>query len=84
MLFCGFVDKDLVFNVIYRDEALNFPIKRCRIEQFIHKGYSIVPENCTVLKLTTDSEAIVYLNTNQSPDSRSSRTFIIKDYLVKV
>ncbi|HON09985.1 MAG TPA: DNA topoisomerase IV subunit A [Chitinispirillaceae bacterium] len=86
MLFCGFVDKDLVFNVIYRDEATKFPyIKRCRIEQFIlNKGYSIVPENCTVLKLTTDSEAIVSLEYKPKPRLKVlEETFIIKDYLVK-
>jgi topoisomerase-4 subunit A len=86
MLFCGFVDKDIVFNVIYRDEATKFPyIKRCRIEQFIlNKGYSIVPENCTVLKLTTDSEAIVSLEYKPKPRLKVlEETFIIKDYLVK-
>ena len=86
MLFCGFVDKDIVFNVIYRDEATKFPyIKRCRIEQFIlNKGYSIVPENCTVLKLTTDSEAIVTLEYKPKPRLKVlEETFIIKDYLVK-
>ncbi len=86
MLYCGFVDKDLVFNVVYRDEKSKFPyLKRCKIEQFIlNKGYSIVPDNCTVLKLTTDSESIVTLEYKPKPRLKVlEETFIIKDFLVK-
>ncbi|NLG16552.1 MAG: DNA topoisomerase IV subunit A [Fibrobacter sp.] len=86
MLYCGFVDKDLVFNVVYRDDKSKFPyLKRCKIEQFIlNKGYSIVPDNCTVLKLTTDSESIVTLEYKPKPRLKVlEETFIIKDFLVK-
>ena len=63
MLYCGFADKETlaktVFTVVFRDDETGYPyIKRCQIEQFIlNKGYSIVPEKCTPLKLTTDPNA---------------------------
>jgi len=86
MLYCGFVDKELVFNVVYRDDKTKFPyLKRCRIEQFIlNKGYSIVPENCTVLKLSTDSEGIIKLEYKPKPKLKVlEETFVINDFLVK-
>ncbi len=86
MLYCGFVDKELVFNVVYRDDKTRFPyLKRCKIEQFIlNKGYSIVPENCTVLRLSTDSEAIVTVEYKPKPKLKVlEETFVIKDFLVK-
>lgn len=86
MLYCGFVDKELVFNVVYRDDKTKFPyLKRCRIEQFIlNKGYSIIPENCTVLKLSTDSEGIVKVEYKPKPKLKVlEETFVINDFLVK-
>jgi len=86
MLYCGFVDKELVFNVVYRDDKTRFPyLKRCKIEQFIlNKGYSIIPENCTVLKLSTDSEGIVNVEYKPKPKLKVlEETFVINDFLVK-
>lgn len=86
MLYCGFVDKELVFNVVYRDDETKFPyLKRCKIEQFIlNKGYSIIPDNCTVLKLTTDSEGIINVEYKPKPKLKVlEETFVIKDFLVK-
>ncbi len=86
MLYCGLVDKDLVFNIVYREESTKFPfLKRCKIEQFIlNKGYSIVPEGCTVLKLTIDSDSIITAEYKPKPRLKVlEETFIIKDFLVK-
>ncbi len=86
MLHCGFVDKELVFNVVYRDDETRFPyLKRCKIEQFIlNKGYSIVPDNCTVLKMSTDSEGIVSVEYKPKPKLKVlEETFVIRDFLVK-
>lgn len=86
MLYCGLVDKDLVFNVIYREESTKYPfLKRCKVEQFIlNKSYSIVPGNCTVLKLTTDSDSIVNIEYKPKPRLKVlEETFIIKEFLVK-
>ncbi len=86
MLYCGFVDKELVFNVVYRNNATGYPyIKRCRIEQFIlNKGYSIIPENCTVLKLITDSSATIRCEYKPKPRLKIlEEDFKISDYLIK-
>jgi topoisomerase-4 subunit A len=90
MLYCGFADKETlaktVFTVVFRDDETGHPyIKRCKIEQFIlNKGYSIVPENCTPLKLTTDPNAELMVEYKPLPRIRVlEETFKVKDYLVK-
>jgi len=86
MLYCGFVDKDLVFSAIYRDEATRFPyVKRFKIEQFIlNKGYTLVPDNCTLLRLTTDPEAVVTVEYKPKPRLKVlEESFNVKEYLVK-
>jgi topoisomerase-4 subunit A len=86
MLHCGFVDKDLVFTAIYRDEETKFPyIKRFKIEQFqLNKGYSIVPDNCTLLRLTTDPNAVVTIEYKPKPRLKVlEEDFKVKNFLVK-
>lgn len=86
MLYCGFVDKDLVFNIIYRDDVTKFPyLKRCRIEKFIlNKGYTLVPDKCTILRFSTDSDSVVTLEYKPKPRLKVlAESFFVKDYLVK-
>lgn len=90
MFYCELMDKDkapeIVFNVLYKENESGYPyLKRCTIEQFIlNKGYSIVPDNCTPLKLTTDSESVVTLEYKPKPRLKVlEETFMFKDYLVK-
>ena len=86
MLHCSIVDKEQVFNVIYRDDVTGYPyLKRCRIEQFIlNKGYMIVPEKCTVLKLTTDSACTIQCEYKPKPRLKVlTEEFTIADFLVK-
>ncbi len=90
MLHCGFADKETlantVFTVVFRDDETGYPyIKRCRIEQFIlNKGYSIVPDKCTPLKLTTDRHAELFVEYKPGPRIRVlEEKFSIDDYLVK-
>ncbi|MDG5813532.1 DNA topoisomerase IV subunit A [Chitinispirillales bacterium ANBcel5] len=86
MLYCGFVDKDLVFNVIYRDNKTKLPyLKRCKIDKFIlNRGYQLVPDKCTILKLTTDSKAVVTLQYKPKPRLKVlDETFMLNDYQVK-
>lgn len=85
MLHCGFVDKDVVFNVVYRD-AKGFPyIKRCTIEKFIlNKTYDLIPDSCKLLKLTTDSDKIVALDYKPRPRLRKlNEEFSIAQYPVR-
>jgi topoisomerase-4 subunit A len=90
MLYCGFADRETtsktVFTVVFKDDETGFPyIKRCQIEQFIlNKGYSIVPEKCTPLKLTTDPHAELQVEYKPLPRIRVlEETFKVKDYLIK-
>lgn len=86
MLFCGFVDKEQVFTVLYKDNKTGYPyIKRCKIEKFIlNKGYMLVPENCTVLKLTTVMDSVIHVEYKPKPRLKVlEETFQVKDFLVK-
>jgi topoisomerase-4 subunit A len=90
MLFCGLADKDelsgIVFTVIYRDDKTGYPyIKRCKIEQYIlNKGYSLVPENATILKLTTDENARLVIDYKPKKRVRVlQEEFSTGDFLVK-
>jgi len=86
MLHCGFVDKDLIFSAIYRDDETKFPyIKRFKVEQFIlNKGYTIVPENCTLLRLTTEPDAVVTVQYAPKPRVKVlEESFNVGDFLVK-
>jgi topoisomerase-4 subunit A len=86
MLHCGFVDKDLVFSAIYRDDETKFPyIKRFKVEQFIlNKGYAIVPDGCTLLRLTTDPDAVATIEYKPKPRLKVlEESFNVSDFLVK-
>jgi topoisomerase-4 subunit A len=90
MLYCGFADKEtcekVVFTVVYRNNTNGYPfIKRCKIEQYIlNKGYSIVPDNCTPLKLTTDENLQVVVDYKPKPRLRVlQETFPIADFMIK-
>jgi topoisomerase IV subunit A len=63
MLYCGFVDKELIFNLIYKDTTTNFAyIKRCQIEKFIlEKTYELLPENCHLLAFALGQQSNIQL-----------------------
>jgi topoisomerase-4 subunit A len=85
LLHCGFVDKQQVFNVVYKDGSDYSYLKRCCIDQFIlNKMYHLVPEGCRLVKLTTDSERQVALEYKPRPRLRKlSEEFAIADYPVR-
>ena len=89
MHYCGFADQETnektVFTVIYRNEKGHPFIKRCRIEKFIlNKGYSIVPDNCTVLKISTADHGFVIVSYKPKPRLRVlQENFKVSDYAVK-
>ncbi|MBN2037050.1 MAG: DNA topoisomerase IV subunit A [Chitinispirillaceae bacterium] len=90
MLYCGYADKEtcakVTFSVVYRDNETGFPyLKRCRIEQYIlNKGYVIVPENSTPLRLTTEENAELLVEYKPLPRIRVlEETFKVEKYLVK-
>lgn len=89
MLFCSLMDKDdaeeRVFSIIYKDESGVPYIKRCKIDKFIlNKGYTLVPEGCTVLKLTVESSRSFVVEYKPKPRVRVlEEEFKIEDFLVK-
>ena len=85
MLHCGFVDKDLVFNAVYRDQASAIYIKRCIIDKFIlDRSYELVPEGCKLIKLTTDSDKKIALDYKPKPRLRKlNEVFPITEYPVR-
>ena len=71
MLHCSFVDRDLVFNVLYKERKGCAFIKRCRIDKFIlNKTYALVPEDGKLLKLTINSDRKVSLDYKPKPRLR--------------
>jgi len=86
MLYCGFVDKDVVFNVLYRQNSTGFPcIKRCHIDKFIlARAYRLVPDDGTLLKLTTDSTRTISLAYKPKPRLKVlAEDFKIADYPIR-
>ena len=85
MLYCGLVDKDLVFTVVYKDKAGASYIKRCTIDKFIlGRSYDLVPAECKVLKLTTDSDKQIALDYKPKPRLRKlNEVFPISEYPVR-
>jgi topoisomerase IV subunit A len=85
MLHCGFIDKDLIFNTIYRDKNSFAYIKRCIIEKFIlNKVYELVPEDCKLIKMTTHSDKTISLDYKPKPRQRKlNEEFSIAQYPVR-
>ena len=85
MLHCGLIDKDLVFTVVYKDKAGASYIKRCTIDKFIlGRSYDLVPAECKVLKLTTDSDKQIALDYKPKPRLRKlNEVFPISEYPVR-
>ena len=85
MLHCGFIDKDLIFNILYKDAKGTAYIKRTRIDKFIlNRSYDLVPEGGRLLRLTTDSERRVALDYKPKPRLRVlQEEFVIGDYPVR-
>lgn len=85
LLHCGFIDKDLVFTVLFKEKNGYTFIKRCRIDKFIlNRTYGLVPEDCKVLKLTTRLDRKVVLDYKPKPRLRVLRQeFSIADYPVR-
>lgn len=89
MLYCGFADKETtantVFSVVYKTPKGVPYLKRCKIERFIlNRGYSIVPEGCTPVKLTTDSSQNLIVEYKPKPRVRVlQEEFFVDEFLVK-
>jgi len=90
MLFCSLAEKEIlsrtVFTAVYKDNESGNPfIKRCQIEKFIMgKGYSLVPDGCTLLGVGIGNDISVVLDYAPKPRIKIlEETVHVKDYLVK-
>ncbi len=90
MWYCGFMDEkttaNTIFSVIFKNDITGYPyIKRCKIEKFIlNKGYSIIPDKCTLMKLTIDQDSLAAVEYKPKPRLKvKEESFRIGDYLVK-
>ena len=85
LLHCGLVDKDLIFSIVYKDKAGISYIKRCTIDKFIlGRSYDLVPAECKLLKLTTDSDKKIALAYKPKPRLRKlNEVFPIGQYPVR-
>jgi topoisomerase-4 subunit A len=71
MLYCGFVDPELVFTMVYRDKNAHPYVKRCKLDKFIlNRGYELVPEGCRILQLTTDEDVLATVTYKPTPRMR--------------
>lgn len=86
MLYCGLVNKETVFNIVYREPKTDIAcVKRCKIESFIlNKNYSLLPERSTVLRFTTNCSRYIKLEYKPSPRLRIlEETFRFVDFPVR-
>lgn len=85
ILFCGFVDPDRVYTLLYADEKKNPCLKRFQIGKFIlKKGYDLVPSGCKPIKLTTEKDGSIVVDYKPKPRVRViQEEFNIKNFLVK-
>jgi len=85
MLFCGFIDKDRIFTLVYRDNKGIPYLKRFTIDAFIlNRGYNLVPEGGRPIKLTTDLKQDIVVEYKPKPRVRIlEETFDCEAYPVR-
>ncbi len=86
MRFCGFIEKERIYSALYKDQKTGFPfVKRCNIEKYIiNKGYSLIPEDSTLLDFTTESDRQINLNYKPKPRVRVlEEKFPIADFPIR-
>ena len=90
MLHCSLAEKDqmaeTVFTVLYKNNKNgSLYIKRCKIEKYIlDRSYSIIPDNCKLVYLTTSASG--HINLAYVPKPRVKileESFNISDFLIK-
>ena len=86
MLFCGFIDEERIYNILYREKKTGFAyIKRCRIDKFIlNKGYELVPEGPSMLRMTTEQGKSMEINYKPKPRLKIlQETYDVEDFPIR-
>lgn len=76
----------LIFTAVYKEKKSgNICLKRFKIEKFItDKAYPFIPEDSSLLKLTTKTDVAVNITYEPAPRVKIlEETFRVSDYLVK-
>ena len=86
MLHCGFVDKEVTYNVIYRDNTNKCAyIKRCKIDKFIlDRTYPLLPEGATILAFSIGEQRNIHLE--YQPKERAKlheQDFALSDFPIR-
>jgi topoisomerase-4 subunit A len=86
MRHCGFIDKDIVYNIVYRDKKTQFAyIKRCKIEKFIlDREYELIPEGATILAFGIGQNFNIHLD--YKPKERAKiheQDFALSDFPIR-
>lgn len=85
MLYCGFPDKEQIFNLVYLDKSGATCLKRCCVDKYImNRGYDMVPDGGTLLKMSLDSDVTIELEYKPAPRLRVlEESFAITDFPVR-
>jgi len=85
MLYCGLVDTEQVFNLVYTDPFQYTFVKRFAIGAYtLNRAYQLVPEHCHVEGFTADSSAQVNLSYLPKPRLRKlHESFVIADFPIR-
>lgn len=89
MLYCGFVDDEvvnnIVFTLIFKNKSNQAYVKKCQILKFItDKVYPLIPEDAKLLKFTTKQDVDIHVTYKPKPRIKSlEEQFSAADYLVK-
>ncbi len=85
MLYCGFVDPERIYSLLYADEKGNPCLKRFQIDKFIlNRGYDLVPSGCKPIRLTTERDVSVVVDYKPKPRVRViQEEFDVEEFLVK-
>lgn len=80
--FCGFIDKDIIFNIIYKDKKHIPYIKRCNIEKYIlNKSYELIPSGATIIGFELGENLNIELTYKPKARTRiQEETFSLQDF----
>lgn len=83
MVFCGFIDPERTYNLIYRNEKTKQPyVKRVKIEKYIKaKVYELLPEKCKLMAFALGEGLQIHLKYRPKERVRiTEQDFALEDF----